>query len=157
MHLHDLRSPKGARKRKKMVGRGQGSGHGKTSCRGQKGQTSRSGTWSLIPSEGGQMYLIRRLPKVGFRSKCPILYQVVNLVSIENKFSSKEVVSVESLKAKKLIESTNRPIKILGRGTLTKPVTVKGVVVSASAAEKITKAGGSVETTKKTVTATTKK
>ena len=82
MFIHELKSPLGSRKRRKIVGRGRGSGHGKTSGRGTKGQKARSGRGVIMGSEGGQMSLIRRLPKVGFNSKNPTVYQVVNLKSL---------------------------------------------------------------------------
>ena len=144
MQIHQLSSPKGSKKKKKIVGRGPGSGVGKTAGRGQKGQTSRSGTWAVQGSEGGQMRLIRRLPKVGFRSHRPILNQVVNIDSL-NKFKSGEVVNAESLKALKLISSLNKPIKILGVGEIKKSLTVQVRSISKSAKEKIEKAGGKVE------------
>ncbi|MCK5012293.1 MAG: 50S ribosomal protein L15, partial [Candidatus Omnitrophica bacterium] len=88
MQLQDLKSPKGSRKRKKIVGRGRGSGHGKTSGRGENGQKSRStGRFLVGSSEGGQIPLIRRLPKVGFRSKRPILNQIVSLARL-NEFEN---------------------------------------------------------------------
>ena len=144
MQLHELKSPIGSRKRRKIVGRGRGSGHGKTSCRGQKGQGARSGRGILGSLEGGQMPLIRRLPKVGFRSKRPILYQVVNLEQL-NRFKDGTVVTPELLKTEGLIKSYNKPFKILGDGDIKKSLTVRTLSVSKSAQEKITKAGGKVE------------
>lgn len=144
MHLHELKSPKGSRKRKKIVGRGKGSGHGKTSCRGENGQKSRTGWGIVASSEGGQMPLIRRLPKVGFRSKRPILNQVVDLSDL-NKFEKGAVVNLESLKEKGLIKSINKPFKILGNGDITVAVSVQAKSVSKTAQEKIIKAGGKVE------------
>lgn len=145
MQLHELKSPKGSRKRKKIVGRGPGSGLGKTSGRGANGQRSRSGRWSPKGSEGGQMRLIRRLPKVGFRSHRPIFNQVVNIEGLE-RFKAGDVVNAESLKEKGLISSVNKPVKILGVGEIKKSLTVQGVSISKSAQDKIVKAGGKVDT-----------
>ena len=128
MELHELKAPKGSRKRRKIVGRGKGSGHGKTSCRGENGQKSRTGHWTAKGSEGGQMRLIRRLPKVGFRSHRPKVYQIVSVESIDIKFEKNAVISSESLKAKGLISSTNKPYKILSDGEIKKPFTFNGGV-----------------------------
>ena len=144
MFLHELKSPKGSRKRRKIVGHGRGSGHGKTSGRGHKGQNARSGRGILAELEGGQMPLIRRLPKVGFRSKRPIFNQVVNLENL-NRFEKGTVIDAASLKAKGLIKSLNKPFKILGDGQLKKALTIKVKSISKSAQEKIIKAGGKVE------------
>ena len=156
MQLHELKSPIGSRKRRKIVGRGAGSGHGKTSCRGHKGGRARSGRWSVGPSEGGQMRLLLRLPKVGFRSHRPTLYQVVDVGSL-SRFKEGDTVTGQSLKDKGLIESLNKPFKILGTGELKKKLTVQVTSVSASAKEKIEKAGGKVELFDKIVAAETKK
>src|SRR3989338_7628379 len=112
MLLHELKSPKGSRKRRKIVGRGRGSGHGKRSGRGQTGQDSRAGRGIHFSLEGGQMHLIRRMPKVGFNSKWPKVYQIVNLDEL-NTFKDGDVVNAESLKARGLIRSVRRPVKIL--------------------------------------------
>lgn len=144
MQLHELKSPAGARKRRKIIGRGRGSGHGKTSTRGQKGAMSRTGHWVVGGSEGGQMPLIRRLPKIGFRSKRPVFNQVVNLDSL-NRFENGALVNAESLKSKGLINSLNKPYKILGEGELKKSLTLHVMSISKSAEEKIKKAGGKVQ------------
>lgn len=144
MYLHELKSPKGSRKRRKIVGRGSGSGHGKTSCRGQTGQLSRSGRATILGSEGGQMPLIRRLPKVGFRRKNPLVYQIVKLASLE-KMERDTVIDGEFLKSKGLIKSIYKPYKILGDGEINKAFTVRAFSFSKSAEEKILKAGGKVE------------
>lgn len=144
MHLHELKSPVGSRKRKKLLGRGAGSGHGRTSGRGQKGQTSRSSGRKLIgTSEGGQMPLAKRLPKVGFRSKRPILNQVVDVVQL-NALENGTVISAAFLKSQGLIESIHKPFKILGDGDLKKSVVIEEGNVSRTAREKILKAGGKV-------------
>ena len=145
MYLHELKAPKGSRKRRKIVGRGQGSGHGKTSCRGQTGQMSRSGRAVILGSEGGQMPLIRRLPKVGFRRKDPLVYQVVKLLSLK-RFKEGTVIDGEFLKSQGLIKSIYKPYKILGDGEVTKSWTIRAFSFSKSAQEKIVKAGGKAET-----------
>ena len=146
MHLHELKSPVGSRKRKKLLGRGAGSGHGRTSGRGQKGQNSRSSGRKLVgTSEGGQMPLAKRLPKVGFRSKRPILNQVVDLEQL-NQMENGTVINTASLKSQGLIESIHKPFKILGDGELKKSVVIEEGSVSRTAREKILKAGGKVTT-----------
>lgn len=145
MQLQDLKSPKGSRKRRKIVGRGRGSGHGKTSGRGENGQKSRSTGRTIVgSSEGGQMPLIRRLPKVGFRSHRPILNQVVNLERL-NQFKSGTVINAELLKAQGLIKSLNKPFKILGDGEIKELLVVQAQSISKTAQEKIIKAGGKIE------------
>lgn len=144
MFLHELKSPKGARKRKKIVGRGRGSGHGKTSGRGQTGQRSRAGRAILFSLEGGQMHLIRRLPKIGFNSRRPKDYQLVPLNEL-NKFKDGAVVNAQALKDQRLIKSVRRPVKILNAGDLSKRLTIQVQGFSKSAQEKITKAGGKAE------------
>ena len=145
MQLHELKSPKGSRKRKKVIGRGRGSGHGKTSGRGQNGQKSRSTGRTIIgSSEGGQMPLIRRLPKVGFRSHRPILNQVVRLEKL-NQFEDGIVVNAEFLKTQGLIKSLNKPFKILGDGEIKKLLVIQAKSISKTAEDKILKAGGKVE------------
>ncbi len=144
MQLHELKAPKGARKRRKIVGRGPGSGHGKTSCRGQKGQRARSGRGPILGSEGGQMALIKRLPKFGFTSKSPILYQIVNLKNL-TRFKEGSVINGDFLKSHGLIKDTFRPFKILGEGEIKKPLVIHAHYFSKSAQDKITKAGGKAE------------
>ena len=144
MKLSNLRPPHGAKKRNKRVGRGSGSGHGKTSCRGHKGAGARSGTTRMIGFEGGQMPLIRRVPKRGFNSKFKVVYQVLNLDDLK-RFKENAVVTVDLLKECGLIKGANVLVKILGDGEITRPLTVSAHAFSKSAAEKITKAGGRVE------------
>jgi len=145
MQLQDLKSPKGSRKRKKIVGRGKGSGHGKTSGRGENGQKSRStGRATVGSSEGGQMPLIRRLPKVGFRSHRPILNQVVPIERL-NKFEDGTVINAEFLKEQGLIKSLNKPFKILGDGEIKKSLVIQAKSISKTAQDKIIKAGGKIE------------
>jgi len=150
MQLHELKSPKGSRKRKKIVGRGRGSGIGKTSGRGENGQKSRATGRCLVgSSEGGQMPLIRRLPKVGFRSHRPILNQIVKLERLNNNFDNGAVINAESLKAEGLIKSFNKPFKILGDGEINKSLIIQAGSISKKAQEKIIKAGGKIEIVKK--------
>jgi large subunit ribosomal protein L15 len=144
MHSFDLHRPEGANKRKRIVGRGQGSGRGTTAGKGNKGQQSRSGGKTYLGFEGGQMPLYRRLAHRGF-SNYPfkVTYQVVNLSEIETRFEAGDTIDVPSLVAKGLVKGAD-PVKILGNGDLTKKVDVKIVHVSASAREKVLKAGGTV-------------
>jgi large subunit ribosomal protein L15 len=144
MHSFDLHRPEGANKRKRIVGRGQGSGRGTTAGKGNKGQQSRSGGKTYLGFEGGQMPLYRRLAHRGF-SNYPfkVTYQVVNLCEIEKRFESGDTIDVASLFEKGLVKGPS-PVKILGNGDLTKKFDVKIVHVSASAKEKVLKAGGTV-------------
>ena len=144
MQLHQVNSPTGANKRKKIVGRGRGSGHGKRSGRGQTGQNSRAGRGVLLGYEGGQASLLRRLPKVGFNSNWPHAYQIVNLESL-NSFKDEDTVNPEALKDANLIKSLRRPVKILSDGDIKKKLTVHANRFSRSAQEKIVKAGGKVQ------------
>ena len=144
MQVHQLRSPEGSCKRKKIVGRGRGTGHGKRSGRGQTGQNCRSGRGVMLAYEGGQMSLLRRLPKVGFNSKWPAKYQVVNCESL-NRFEDGTMITPELLKSHHLIRSLLQPIKILSVGEVTKKLTVQAHRFSKAAIDKITKAGGSPE------------
>jgi len=148
MQLHQIKSPAGTRKKKRIVGRGRGSGSGKTAGRGENGQRSRTGRWSVGSSEGGQIRLIRRLPKVGFRSKRPILNQVVNVDAL-NRFDAGTIVNAELLKKEGLINSLNKPFKILGNGEVKTSVTIQAKSISKMAQDKILKAGGKVEVIEK--------
>lgn len=140
----DLRAPEGANKKKRIVGRGQGSGRGTTAGRGNKGQQSRSGGKTYVGFEGGQMPLYRRLAHRGF-SNYPFKkeYLVVNLGEIEKRYSDGETVDLASLIAKGLVKGAS-PVKVLGDGEITKKLSFAVDKVSASAKEKIEKAGGSV-------------
>jgi len=144
-HDFDLHAPVGANKKKRIVGRGQGSGRGTTSGKGHKGQQARSGGKTYIGFEGGQMPLYRRLARRGF-SNYPFKkeWQIINLADIEKRFEALETVDIVSLIKKGLIKKT-LPVKILADGNLTKKLNFKVAAVSASAKEKIEKAGGSVE------------
>jgi len=143
-HDFNLHAPAGANKRKRIVGRGQGSGRGTTSGKGNKGQKARSGGKTYVGFEGGQMPLYRRLAQRGF-SNYPFKqeWQIVNLGEIEKRFETGETVELASLHEKGLVKGDD-PIKILGNGELTKKLCFKVDGVSASAKEKIEKAGGDV-------------
>ena len=144
MQSHQLRSPSGSHKRKKIVGRGRGTGHGKRSGRGQTGQNSRSGRGVMLGYEGGQMSLLRRLPKVGFNSKWPAEYQIVDVAALD-RFDDGSVVDPGSLKDARLIKTLRRPVKILSDGAVTKKLTVQAHRFSKTAQDKITKAGGTAQ------------
>src|SRR5690242_7141691 len=142
MNLSNIRAPRKAAENKKRVGRGMGSGMGKTSTRGHKGQRSRSGSRLLRGFEGGQMPLHRRLPKRGFTNIFRKEYSVVNLEKLSA--MTETTITPEVLRNAGVIK-TERPLKILGDGELTAALTVKAHKFSKSAQEKITKAGGKFE------------
>jgi large subunit ribosomal protein L15 len=144
MKLSDLTPAPGSNKKPKRVGRGDGSGHGKTSCRGHKGQGARSGGGTRPGFEGGQMPLQRRLPKRGFHNPFKVAVAVVNLDQLDA-FTADEEVTPELLAERRLVQSKKRRVKILGDGALSKPLTVKAHGFSAKAREKIEAAGGKAE------------
>jgi large subunit ribosomal protein L15 len=145
MRLHDLKPRPGAKHRRKRLGQGESSGHGKTSGRGGKGQTARSGSSIRIGFEGGQMPLIRRIPKRGFNNaRHAIRYVAVNLDSL-NQFPDGGRVDVESLRKAGLANGPVQRIKILGDGELAKKLTVKAHAFSAAARSKIEAKGGVCE------------
>ncbi|MGC9043971.1 MAG: 50S ribosomal protein L15 [Myxococcota bacterium] len=144
MSLGNIKVPEGATHRPKRRGRGEGSGLGKTSGRGNKGQLSRSGGGTRVGFEGGQMPLIRRIPKRGFFNIFKKEYAVVNLKDL-SKFAANEIVDAERLYAKGLIPSKSLPVKVLGDGEINVALTVKANKFSKKAIEKITKAGGKAE------------
>lgn len=144
MRLGEIRVPLGATKKKKIVGRGPGSGHGKTSTRGQKGQRARSGPGIRVGFEGGQMPLTRRIPKRGFTSKSKKIYQILNLVRLAA-FKENSIVGPEELLKEGLIKDEKMPVKILGDGEISKSITIKAHAFSSSAMEKIKQAGGTAE------------
>ena len=143
MKLSDLAPAPGSRKRKKRVGRGPGSGHGKTSCRGHKGQKARTGGGTKPGFEGGQMPLQRRLPKRGFTNIFQKQYTIVNLAALD-KLSETEITP-EVLIKEGIVKKVQDGIKILGSGEITRPVTVTAQAFSVSAKEKIINAKGKVE------------
>jgi large subunit ribosomal protein L15 len=147
MQLHDLFPAPGSRKNRKRVGRGNGSGHGSTSGRGDKGQGSRAGGTKGAGFEGGQTPLAMRLPKLpGFKNRNRVEYAVVNVSRLDAIFADGDVVDAESLVAKGVVKSASEPIKVLGDGELDKKLTVKVDKVSGPAKAKIEAAGGTVET-----------
>ena len=144
MKLHELSPAPGSTKEVKRIGRGHGSGNGKTAGKGHKGQNARSGGGVRIGFEGGQMPLTRRIPKRGFNNIFAKEYAIVN-VSDLNKFTEGTVVDAELLKAAGLIKKTCDGVKVLGDGELTTKLTVKAAQFTKSAVEKIEKAGGKAE------------
>ena len=150
MKLSELRVPREAKKKRKRVGRGEGSGHGGTSCRGHKGQKSRSGVRIPAWFEGGQMPLSRRVPKRGFHSPFRTEYQIVNVETLEKLAASGKahdgVFNPEVLHRLGVISTTRTPVKILGNGELKVTLDVTAHAFSKSAVEKIQAAGGKVQT-----------
>jgi large subunit ribosomal protein L15 len=144
MRLSDLKPASGSTRKRKRVGRGDGSGHGKTSCRGHKGQGARSGGNIAPGFEGGQMPLQRRLPKRGFHNPFGVKMAVVNLQQLEA-FPAGSEVTPELLSQKGLVRGKGRLLKILGEGSLTKALTIKAHRFSATAKEKIEASGGKAE------------
>jgi len=144
MKIQDIRPADGARRKSKRLGRGVGSGHGKTAGKGHKGQKARSGGTVGVGFEGGQMPLQRRLPKRGFKNIFGTEYAVVNLDRI-NVLTDSDVISPELLKEKGIIKDLKDGLKVLGRGKIERPVTVRAAAFSASASEKIAAAGGKTE------------
>jgi large subunit ribosomal protein L15 len=145
MMIHEITSKVGKYKGRRRVGRGPGSGHGKTSGRGHKGAGSRSGNSRRAYFEGGQMTWVRRMPKRGFtNSQFRTDYHVVNLKSLQERFADGDTVNIETLKATGLIRDTKKPLKILGEGDLTLKLDVTANKLSKSAEAKITAAGGTV-------------
>ena len=145
MKLNELKPVEGAKHAKKRVGRGIGSGIGKTSGRGHKGQNARSGGGVRPGYEGGQTPLFKRLPKRGFTNIHRHEYAIVNLGDINALFEAGAVVDLEALKKVGLVKKEYEGVKILGNGELDKALTIKAVKFSKSAVEKISKAGGTVE------------
>ncbi len=145
MKINEIRPNEGATRRKIRVGRGPGSGKGKTAARGHKGQKSRSGYSRRFGFEGGQMPLIRRLPKRGF-SNYPFKKEYVGInLTMLALFENQDVITVEDFIEKGIVKDIKDGIKILGNGEINRPVTVKAHKFSKSAREKIEKAGGKCE------------
>jgi len=149
MKLHSLKNTEGAKHRRKRIGRGDASGWGKTAGRGDKGQGSRSGSGYRPYFEGGQITLFRRLPKRGFKSLNPIVYTVVNVSNLDKAFNANDTIDKAMLLSKNLIHKGKLPLKVLGSGEITKPLTVKANVFSATAKAKIEAAGGKCEVIEK--------
>jgi large subunit ribosomal protein L15 len=145
MELHNLKPAAGAKKPRKRVGRGPGSGNGKTAGRGHKGQKSRSGYSRRYGFEGGQMPLVRRIPKRGFTNLFRQEFQVVNLRDLERVFADGDTIGAAELAENGLIRSAAKPVKILATGEVTKKLVVKAHKFSGAARTKIEDAGGSCE------------
>ena len=144
MNLSNLKPAKGSQKARKRVGRGPGSGHGKTSCRGHKGQNSRSGGGAPIGFEGGQMPLTRRLPKRGFTNIFKKRYALINITDLAM-FDKDSIVDEVTLVEKGLVGKVYDGIKLLGNGEMDKPVILKVHKWSKAAMDKIVAAGGKIE------------
>lgn len=144
MKLSELRPPRGAKKNRKRVGRGPGSGHGKTATRGHKGQLARSGGRSKPYGEGGQMPIYRRVPKRGFKSLEKKVYQIVNLSDL-SRLKKTDGVGPETLLEAGLLARADVPVKILGDGEAPANLVIKAHAFSRSAKEKIEARGGKAE------------
>jgi len=144
MELNNLRPSIGSTKNRKRIGRGTGSGHGKTATKGHKGQKARSGGSIKAGFEGGQMPLQRRLPKRGFTPLDRVVFSLVNISQLDI-YESGEVIDAMSLVSKGLIKSTRNAVKILGNGDISKSLKITANKFSQSAKEKIIAAGGSIE------------
>jgi large subunit ribosomal protein L15 len=142
MRLHDLKPRPGAKHRRKRLGQGESSGHGKTSGRGGKGQTARSGSSIRIGFEGGQMPLIRRIPKRGFNNAWAKEVFAINLGAINDAYESGQEVTIDSLREKHLARGRFDVLKVLGNGNLTKKLKISAHRFSESAKAKIEQAGG---------------
>jgi large subunit ribosomal protein L15 len=146
MQLHDLRPAEGATKKRKRVGRGTGSGKGKTSTRGTKGQNARSGGGVRLTFEGGQLPLVKRLPKLrGFTNRYRLEFTPVNLDMLDERFAVGDQITPDVLSAMNLVENSTDLVVILARGEVSKPLHIKAHRVSGAARQKIEAAGGSVE------------
>ena len=145
MKLHSLTTAEGSTKSRKRVGRGDGSGYGRTAGRGEKGQKSRTGSVIRPHFEGGQIPLFRRLPKRGFTSRNHKNYNLINVSVLDSLCDAGAVVTIEALREIGIIGKNHLPLKVLGNGEISKPLTVKAEKFSASAKEKIEKAGGTCE------------
>jgi len=145
LRLHNLKPAPGATKRRKRIGRGEASGKGKTSGKGHKGQTARAGGTIRIGFEGGQMPLYRRLPKRGFNNVAfKTVFGIVNLDTLEKEFEDGATVNESVLRSNGVLKGRFDGVKILARGEITKKLTLEVDSISASAREKIEKAGGTV-------------
>lgn len=145
MREHEIAPAEGAQHRSRRVGRGHGSGRGTTAGHGTKGQKSRSGVQIRPGFEGGQLPIIKRLPRQrGFRNYFRVEYQVVNVQALE-RFEGGSTVTAADLRSAGLIHDVHAPVKVLGQGDITRPLTVKANKFSSSAKEKIVAAGGTVE------------
>ena len=145
MQINNLKPAEGSKKARRRVGRGIGSGLGKTAGRGHKGQKSRAGGFHKVGFEGGQMPLARRLPKRGFKNPVRVAFETVSLAAL-NRFADDTVVDVAALAAAGLVSGCRARAKILGAGDLARRLTVKAGACSAAARAKIAAAGGTCET-----------
>ena len=145
MDLSSLRAPAGATKKRKRVGRGDASGHGGTSGKGDKGQNARSGGYTRDGVEGGHMPMARRLPKRGFRNPFREKFVAVNLTDLCRKFTKGAVIDEAALLASGIVKKKGESIKILAKGNIDFPLTIKIAKMSQAAKAKITAAGGSIE------------
>lgn len=146
MNLHELRPAFGSKKKPKRLGQGIGSGTGKTSGKGNKGQKSRSGGGIRPGFEGGQMPMIRRIPKRGFNNaRFAKTFQVVNLETIAASFEANATVTFEEMYARRIVRQDNVPVKVLAKGDVDKPLIVRAQAFSAQAKSKIEAAGGKAE------------
>jgi large subunit ribosomal protein L15 len=143
MNLGTLKPPDGSRKKRKRVGRGNGSGHGGTSCKGSKGQNARSGGGVRPGFEGGQMPLSRRLPKRGFRNQFRRNIIILNIEQLK-RFPEGSVLDEDTLRNKGLVKRRGDGIKVLGKGNIDYPLTLKVDMISRCAREKIEAAGGQI-------------
>ena len=144
MKLHDLRPVKGATKKRKRIGRGTGSGTGGTAGKGHKGQKARSGGNTHIWFEGGQMPLMRRLPKMGFTNKFRVEYEILNVRDLA-RFDANTEVTPELLRQERMVRRKSAPVKLLGVGEIDRPLKIRVHAVSGTAKQKIEAAGGSVD------------
>ncbi|MBN1384947.1 MAG: 50S ribosomal protein L15 [Elusimicrobia bacterium] len=144
MKLCDLKPAVGSKHRRKLLGRGEGSGHGGSATKGMKGQNSRSGRGTRPGFEGGQMPLMRRIPKRGFKNIFRREYEVINLKTLDEVFDSNSEITKTVLIEKGLIKSKQKPIKVLADGDIKKPLKITADRFSKSAIEKTKKAGGEV-------------
>ncbi len=147
MMIHEITAQTGRHKQRKRLGRGESSGHGKTCCRGTKGSGARAGGGPRFGTEGGNMPLFRRLPKRGFNNNYfAQRFSIVNIADLEAQFDGGATVDTNALITRKLVRDEKLPVKVLGEGDLTKPLTVIAAKFSKQAADKISKAGGSMQT-----------
>lgn len=144
MKIHELSPPAGSRKKRKRTGRGPGSGHGKTACRGHKGQNSRSGGGTTPGFEGGQMPLQRRLPKRGFNNYFRKQYNIINLKDLD-RFEANASVDVTALMDAGIVKKMKSGIKLLGNGDVSKPLNICVHKASKTAREKIEAVGGTIK------------
>jgi len=144
MNIQDIKPAEGSTHKRKRVGRGVASGHGKTSCKGHKGQKARSGGSMGLGFEGGQMPLQRRVPKRGFTNIFGKTYATINLDSL-NELKGIDLITPAVLKEKRIVKDLKDGLKVLGNGKIERPITVQAAAFSASAMEKITAAGGKAE------------